>query len=92
MRASGSEVRQATGPGCAQQGPDILPSGCFPSGASPLPTLPDSFRSMCQLPTWPWSFLSLKAKMAWACLIAFFRSAASACNAPLMFSKAVEEG
>ena len=69
-----------------------LPSGSLPSGALPRPTLPDSFRSMCQLPTFPSAFFRSNAKMAWPDFTAFIRSAASPCSAPWMFSNATEEG
>ena len=69
-----------------------LPSAFFPAGASPFATLPDSFKSMCQASSFPDAFLSLKAKIAWPCLMAFFCSAGSDVSASLMASKAAEDG
>lgn len=65
--------------------------GFAPSGASPLPTAPVFFKSMCQLSTFPCAFFSVKAKMAPACLMATFRSLSSARDW-LIRSNALEDG
>jgi hypothetical protein len=58
----------------------------LPSGATPRPTVPLSFRS--SLP----AFLSVKAKMPLPDLMAALRSAGEAEREDWMASKAVEEG
>ncbi len=66
-----------------------LPVGLVPS---PLPTLPASLRSMCQLSVSPALFFRVKAKMAFPCLMASARSASLAFRDSLMTSKAAEAG
>ena len=68
-----------------------LPPGFLPSGARPLPTVPVSFRSMCQLSCSPCSFFSVKAKMAPPFWMASLRSA-SLERADAIASKAADEG
>ena len=68
------------------------PSAFFPSGASPLPTSPLSFKSIYQLSVLLALFFNVNAKMALPFLTASFRSASSDCRELLMASKAAEEG
>ena len=68
------------------------PSAFFPLGASPLPTSPFSFRSICQLSVFPSLFFSVNAKTALPFFTASFRSASSDWRELLMASKAAEEG
>lgn len=63
----------------------------FPSGASPLPTVPDSFKSMYHDSALP-AFLSWKAKIAPPFFIASLRSASFAERDAAMASKAADEG
>lgn len=70
---------------------DVLPFGFFPSGARPCPTLPVSFKSMCQSAVSPPGFLSVKPKIAPPFFIASFRSASSE-RAEERASNAAEDG
>lgn len=65
------------------------PLGLVPG---PLPTLPVSLRSMCHCSVSPAGFLSWKAKMALAWLMASLRSSSLALSVSLMTSKAAEDG
>lgn len=67
-------------------------SAFLPAGASPLATVPDSLRSICQADSWPALFFSLKAKTALPFLIASFLSSWEDSNDSLIASKAIEEG
>jgi len=58
----------------------------------PVPTFPDSLRSMCQLSLSPAEFFSVKAKTAPPCFRASFRSASLALSASLMASNASDDG
>jgi hypothetical protein len=64
----------------------------LPSGASPLPTVPVSLRSMYQESVSPAVFLSVKAKMAPPFLMASLRSASEAEREREISSKAAEAG
>ena len=68
------------------------PSAFFPLGASPLPTTPFSFKSICQLSVFPSVFFNVNAKTALPFFTASFRSASSDWRELLMASKAAEEG
>lgn len=66
-----------------------IPVGFSPT---PVPTVPFSLRSMCQLAVSPALFLRVKAKTALPFLMASLRSASLLLRAALMASKASEEG
>lgn len=61
-------------------------------GGSPLPTVPDSLRSMYHFSSSPALFLSWKTKMAPPFLMASSRPASSLARDCAMASKATEEG
>ena len=69
-----------------------LPFAFFPLGASPFPTVPDSFRSIYQLAVSPDLFFNVNANILLPCFMASFRSASLDCNDSLMASKASDEG
>jgi hypothetical protein len=64
----------------------------LPSGASPLPTVPVSFKSMYHESVSPEVFLSVKAKIAPPFLMASLRSASEAEREREISSKAAEAG
>jgi hypothetical protein len=64
----------------------------LPSGAAPFPTVPVSLRSMYHVSCVPALFLSVKAKIALACLMASLRSASEAESEREISSNAAEEG
>jgi hypothetical protein len=59
---------------------------------SPFSTVPRLLRSTFQLSVSPALFFKVKAKVAFACFMAFLRSASSELRAVLMTSKASEAG
>lgn len=68
-----------------------VPLAFFPSGAAPFPTVPVSFKSMCQLSVLPSPFFSVKPKMAPPFLMASLRSLSSL-RASAIRSKADDDG
>lgn len=70
---------------------DHIPLGFLPLGATPLPSVPVSFRSMYQLCSSALSFFSVNAKMLPPFLIASF-FCASSWRASEIRSKPAEEG